>query len=117
MGSQAPAPATFTTGQPMTSETEPAAPVPVALLARTSTLYLQDPLSSLRRQIRVGEEWLPPGWYIAAYYWDIESGAIDIEDRSQGKAYEQFTAAGIPGTGDWPTCWSKPPPPNPGSPP
>jgi hypothetical protein len=83
----------------MTSETEPAAPVPVALLARTSTLYLQDPLSSLRRQIRVGEEWLPPGWYIAAYYWDIESGAIDIEDRSQGKAYEQFTAAGIPRDG------------------
>src|ERR1035438_4088504 len=99
MGSQAPAQATFTTGQPMTSETEPAAPVPVALLARTSTLYLQDPLSSLRRQIRVGEEWLPPGWYIAAYYWDIESGAIDIEDRSQGKAYEQFTAAGIPRDG------------------
>ena len=101
MGSQAPAPATFTAGHPVTSQgqAEPAAPVPVALLARTSTLYLQDPLSSLRRQIRVGEEWLPPGWYIAAYYWDIESGAIDIEDRSQGKAYEQFTAAGIPRDG------------------
>jgi site-specific DNA recombinase len=101
MGSTSPGPATFTAGRPVTSqgETEPAAPVPVALLARTSTLYLQDPLSSLRRQIRVGEEWLPPGWYIAAYYWDIESGAIDIEDRSQGKAYEQFTAVGIPRDG------------------
>jgi hypothetical protein len=83
----------------MTSETEPAAPVPVAVLARTSTLYLQDPLSSLRRQFRSAEEWLPPGWYIAAYYWDVESGAIDIEDRSQGTAHEQFTAAGLPRDG------------------
>ena len=83
----------------MTSETEPAAPVPVAVLARTSTLYLQDPLSSLQRQFRSAEEWLPPGWYIAAYYWDVESGAIDIEDRSQGTAHEQFTAAGLPRDG------------------
>ena len=86
MGSQAPAAATQHPGHPVTSqgEAEPAAPVPVAVLARTSTLYLQDPLSSLQRQFRSAEEWLPPGWYIAAYYWDVESGAIDIEDRSQG---------------------------------
>ena len=83
----------------MTSEAGPAAPVPVAVLARTSTLYLQDPLSSLRRQFRSAQEWLPPGWYIAAYYWDVESGAIDIEDRSQGTSYEQFTAAGLPRDG------------------
>jgi hypothetical protein len=81
------------------AEAGPAAPVPVAVLARTSTLYLQDPLSSLRRQFRSAQEWLPPGWYIAAYYWDVESGAIDIEDRSQGTAYEQFTAAGLPRDG------------------
>jgi hypothetical protein len=92
---------TFSAGHPMTSpgETEPAAPVPVAVLARTSTLYLQDPLSSLQRQFRSAEEWLPPGWYIAAYYWDVESGAIDIEDRSQGTVYKQFTAAGLPRDG------------------
>ena len=81
------------------AEGEPAAPVPVAVLARTSTLYLQDPLSSLQRQIRIAEEWLPPGWYISRYYWDVESGAIDIEDRSQGNAHEQFTAAGLPRDG------------------
>jgi hypothetical protein len=80
-------------------EAEPAAPVPVAVLARTSTLYLQDPLSSLQRQFRSAEEWLPPGWYIAAYYWDVESGGIDLEDRSQGRAHEQFTAAGLPRDG------------------
>jgi hypothetical protein len=78
---------------------ESAAPVPVAVLARTSTLYLQDPLSSLQRQFRSAQEWLPPGWYISAYYWDVESGAIDIEDRSQGRAHEQFTAAGLPRDG------------------
>src|ERR1019366_9410836 len=101
MGSQAPGPASQPPGHPMTSagEAEPAAPVPVAVLARTSTLYLQDPLSSLQRQFRSAEEWLPPGWYIAAYYWDVESGGIDLEDRSQGRAHEQFTAAGLPRDG------------------
>ena len=101
MGDAPPAAATFSAGHPVTSPAEagPAAPVPVAVLARTSTLYLQDPLSSLRRQFRSAQEWLPPGWYIAAYYWDVESGAIDIEDRSQGTAYEQFTAAGLPRDG------------------
>ncbi len=101
MGSPSPAPATQHPGHPVTSqaEGEPAAPVPVALVARTSTLYLQDPLSSLQRQIRIAEEWLPPGWYISRYYWDVESGAIDIEDRSQGNAHEQFTAAGLPRDG------------------
>jgi hypothetical protein len=74
--------------------TEPAAPVPVAVLARTSTLYLQDPLASLQRQYRSCEEWLPEGWYVAGFYWDVESGAIDIEDRSQTASHEQFTAAG-----------------------
>jgi len=78
---------------------EPAAPVPVAILARTSTLYLQDPLASLQRQYRSCEEWLPQGWYVAAFYWDVESGAIDIEDRSQTTSHEQFTAAGLPRDG------------------
>jgi site-specific DNA recombinase len=78
---------------------EPAAPVPVAILARTSTLYLQDPLASLQRQYRSCEEWPPPGWYVAAFYWDVESGAIDIEDRSRTASHEQFTAAGLPRDG------------------
>jgi hypothetical protein len=103
MDSPSPAPATHSTASPMTS-CEPAAPVPVAVLARTSTLYLQHPLSSLQRQYRSCDEWLPAGWYIAGFYWDVESGAIDIEDRSQTTSHEQFTAAGLPREGAWPSC-------------
>jgi site-specific DNA recombinase len=98
MDSPTSAPAPHSTPGAMTSG-EPAAPVPVAVLARTSTLYLQDPLSSLQRQYRSCAEWLPAGWYIAGFYWDVESGAIDIEDRSQTTSHEQFTAAGLPRDG------------------
>ena len=77
----------------------PAEPVPVALLARTSTLALQDPRASLHRQLRSARNWLPAGWFIAAVYWDIESGGIDLEARSQGQAYQQFLQAGIPRDG------------------
>jgi site-specific DNA recombinase len=83
-----------TASQPVTAE-----PVPVAFVGRTSTLALQDPRASLRRQLRSAQEWLPPGWFIAAVYWDIESGGIDLEQRSQGDAYKQFTDSGIPRDG------------------
>jgi hypothetical protein len=76
-----------------------AEPVPVAVLARTSILALQDPVASLTRQIRSCQAWLPQGWYVAGYYWDIESGALDLEARSQGQAWEPFAAAGIPRDG------------------
>ena len=105
MDRTSPAPATRSTSSTatavsaVTSGEEPAAPVPVAVLARTSTLYLQDPLASLQRQYRSCEEWLPAGWYVAAFYWDVESGAIDIEDRSQTASFEPFTAAGLPRDG------------------
>ena len=75
-----------------------AEPVPVAVLARTSTLLLQDPAASLRRQITSTREWLPPGFYVAGPYWDVESGALDIEERGHG-SYEQFTSQGIPRDG------------------
>jgi len=77
----------------------PAEPVPVAFLGRTSTLEMQDPRASLRRQLRSSQQWLPQGWFIAAVYWDVESGGLDLEARSQGEAYRQFTAAGIPRDG------------------
>jgi len=79
--------------------TGPAEPVPVAILARTSTLQLQDPMASLSRQIRSCQAWLPAGWYVAGHYWDIESGGLDIEQRSQGDGYRQFEAAGLPRDG------------------
>ena len=43
--------------------------------------------------------WLPPGWFIAAYYWDVESGGLDLEQRGQGQAWQAFTGAGIPRDG------------------
>jgi site-specific DNA recombinase len=84
---------------PVTSP-EPAQPVPVALLARTSTLYLQDPFASLSRQFRSCEEWLPGGWYIVAWFWDVESGGIDLENRSATASFMQFPgAASLPRDG------------------
>lgn len=76
-----------------------AGPVPVAFLGRTSTLDMQDPRASLGRQLRATRAWLPPGWFIAAYYWDVESGGIDLDRRSQGTAWRQFTGAGLPRDG------------------
>ena len=77
----------------------PPEPVPVAFTGRTSTLLLQDPVASLRRQLRECEAILPPGWFIAAHYWDIESGGMDIEDRGHGSAHELFPGIGIPRDG------------------
>ena len=88
----------------------PAELFPVAVLARTSTADLQDPRASIRRQIRTCQGWLPAGWFIAAAYWDVESGAIDIEQRSQGDAHRAFAKQASPATGEWPTCSPKPNP-------
>ena len=76
-----------------------AEPVPVAFLGRTSTLELQDPRASLRRQVRASQQWLPPGWFIAAYYWDVESGGLDLDRRGHGDAWKAFAGAGIPRDG------------------
>jgi site-specific DNA recombinase len=84
------------------SPAEPGEPVPVAFLGRTSTLVLQDPAASLRRQVRSAQEWLPPGWFIAAWYWDIESGGLELEQRGHNDAWRQFTDIGIPRDGGLP---------------
>jgi Recombinase/Resolvase, N terminal domain len=77
------------------------AAIPVAFTGRTSTLALQDPVASLRRQARREcQEKLPPGMFIAAWYWDIESGGMDIDQRGHSTSYEQFTGQiGIPRDG------------------
>ena len=79
-----------TTAQAPATPAVTAEPVPVAFIGRTSTLALQDPRASLRRQLRSARDWLPPGWFLAAVYWDIESGGIDLEHRSQGDAHQAF---------------------------
>jgi site-specific DNA recombinase len=77
----------------------PAEPVPVAFIGRTSTLVMQDPAASMRRQVRESEAKLPPGFFISRYFWDIESGGLAISDRGHGSAHEQFPDIGIPRDG------------------
>ncbi len=73
-------------------------PLPLAFLGRTSTAIVQDPVSSMRRQARSAQEKAPPGPFIAAWFWDIESGGIDLEQRGHGSAHERFDV-GIPRDG------------------
>jgi site-specific DNA recombinase len=82
----------------VTRPTPPSEPVPVAFLGRTSTLVMQDPIASLRRQLRACQAKLPPGWFLAAHYWDIESGGLDIEVRGHGTAHQGLDV-GIPRDG------------------
>ena len=76
-----------------------AQPVAVAALTRTSTADLQDPVASARRQLRAISGWLPPGWYIAAVYSDVESGATSIDGRSKTESWRILTDAGLPRDG------------------
>jgi hypothetical protein len=85
-----------------------AAPLPLAFLGRTSTLVVQDPVSSLRRQVRSVQEKAPPGSFIAAWFWDIESGALDIEQRGHGSAHERDPARRWPGRPSSRGCLTQP---------
>ena len=73
--------------------------IPVAFLGRTSNERLQDPIASMRRQVRNSHAWLPAGCQIVAYYWDVESGGDDLEDRGHSDAWQAAAAAGIPRDG------------------
>src|SRR5215472_17208096 len=73
-------------------------PVPVAFLGRTSTQILQDPAASLRRQLGKVTDRLPAGWFIAAHFWDVESGGLELEQRGHGTGYDTMDV-GIPRDG------------------
>ena len=73
--------------------------VPVAFLGRTSTADMQDPRASLSRQLRAARAWLPAGWFLVAYYWDVESGGLDLEARGRGQAWRAFASADLPRDG------------------
>ncbi len=70
--------------QALVATTGPGSQVPVAFLGRTSSERLQDPVASLRRQVRNARAWLPPGCQIVAWYWDVESGGLDLDARGHG---------------------------------
>ena len=53
----------------------------------------------MRRQIRTCEAWLPAGWFIAAVYSDVESGATDLDARSRTESWRILTDAGLPRDG------------------
>ena len=85
--------------QAQAATTGPRAPIPVAFLGRTSNERLQDPVASMRRQVRKSHAWLPAGCQIVAYYWDVESGGNDLEDRGHSDAWQAAATAGIPRDG------------------
>jgi DNA invertase Pin-like site-specific DNA recombinase len=67
-----------------------AATVRVAFLARVSTDDQQDPTLSLPRQLANCQAALPDGWVIVAWFWDIESGRMALEQRGRGHAHESI---------------------------
>ena len=71
----------------------------MAFLGRTSNERLQDPIASMRRQVRKSHAWLPAGCQIVACYWDVESGGDDLEDRGRKDTWQVAAAAGIPRDG------------------
>ena len=73
--------------------------IPVAFEGRTSSERLQDPVASMRRQVRNARAWLPAGCQIVAYYWDVESGGKDLDQRGHSDAWQVAAAAGIPRDG------------------
>jgi site-specific DNA recombinase len=75
------------------------APIGVAFIGRTSTSTLQDPVVSLLRQYRLAAERLPEGFIIVRSYWDVESGGIELDARSQTGLWRKFADAGIPRDG------------------
>jgi hypothetical protein len=64
--------------------------VPLAFVGRVSSAELQDPTISIPRQLTEVQAKLPDGFYIAAHYWDVESGALSLADRGHGRDHELF---------------------------
>ena len=85
--------------QALAATAGPAGLIPVAFEGRTSSERLQDPVASLRRQVRNARAWLPAGCQIVAYYWDVESGGKDLDARGHSDAWQIAADAGIPRDG------------------
>ena len=42
---------------------------------------------------------MPEGLFISRYYWDVEFGGTDLDQRSQAGTWQQFADSGIPRDG------------------
>ncbi len=95
-GAGQPAPAvTVVRAQPAPSWPSPAEPaglptLRVAVMARTSTVELQDPTLSIPRQVTNSRNALPRDWVPVAYFYDVESGRLDPALRGHSSAHELF---------------------------
>lgn len=67
-----------------------AIPIRVAFLGRTSTVEQQDPTLSIPRQLHSVQRDLPPGATITRYFYDIESGRQELDERGLSRAHELF---------------------------
>ncbi len=76
--------------QPTDAEAGPPVMVPVAFAARVSDKDNQDPTLSIPRQLSRCRQALPDYCVIVAFFWDVESGRLDLDQRGHSDAHEQF---------------------------
>jgi DNA invertase Pin-like site-specific DNA recombinase len=67
----------------------------IAFCGRCSTKDNQDPAASIAGQVAVASTLLAAGETFAAYYWDVESGMLGLDDRGQG-ADEDYARLNVP---------------------
>jgi hypothetical protein len=70
-------------------------PPRTAFLGRCSTKDNQDPRSSIAGQLAETSTLLEPGEAFTAYFWDVESGMLGLDERSQGTA-DDYARLGVP---------------------
>ena len=84
--------------------------VPVAFAGRTSTLALQDPVASMRRQLRDCQDWLPAGFVHRRLVTGTSSPAAwTSSSAATAPRIGRSPTSASPATAAWPTCWPKPP--------
>ncbi len=69
-------------------------PARTAFLGRCSTKDNQDPRSSIAGQLSESSALLAPGEAFTAHFWDVESGMLGLDERSQGSA-EDYARLGV----------------------
>ncbi|MGV9532097.1 recombinase family protein [Streptosporangium sandarakinum] len=69
-------------------------PARVAFLGRCSTRDNQDPRSSIAGQLAEASTLLAPGETFTAHFWDVESGMLGLDERSQGSA-DDYARLGV----------------------